>query len=741
MSKTIIVSNRLPLQIAIEENQISVQQSVGGLATGMKSVHEEGESLWIGWSGISEEQLNTALKDKVNEKIAAQNCAAVSLSENDVDHFYYGFSNKTLWPLFHYFMEYTTFEQENWESYKRVNQKFADVVLENTEDGDTIWVHDYQLLLLPQYIKEKQPNTTIGFFLHIPFPSYEVFRTFPWREDVLKGMLGSDLIGFHTYDYERHFLSSVRRLLHLETNFNEISYEDRIIKVDSFPMGIDYKKFFNAAKKHYEQKEEERSELQVKLDDHLKSTIGAKMILSIDRLDYTKGIPNRIRAFEYFLEKHQEYQQKVRLIMLAVPSRSNVPQYQKLKRETDELVGRINGKFSTVSWTPIWYFYRSLPFDNLIDLYTSCDIAMITPVRDGMNLVAKEYVATRVKKDGVLVLSEMAGAAKEMNEALLINPNNFEAIADTLKQALEMPLEEQQERMESMQQRLERYSVEKWAKEFMKSLNSSKDVRSTIVSKKLSPSIEHDILEKYQNAKKRIVFLDYDGTLVGFKNNPKEAKPDARLYELLDTITAQENTKLILISGRDKETFTEWFADKKYNLITEHGVWLKEEHTPEWHPLENVKKEWMQKIRPILETFVDRTPGTFIEEKNFSLAWHFRKTDPELAVLRAVELKTVLNSLITNHNLSVLEGNKVIEIKSSNVNKGRAAGRMLTEDNYDFIFAIGDDWTDEYMFKELPKDAVTVKVGLQKTSAKYFINSTKEVRHLLEKFADSTVEA
>ncbi|SFU65017.1 trehalose 6-phosphate synthase/phosphatase [Pustulibacterium marinum] len=739
MSKTIIISNRLPLQIKIEEDEISVSQSVGGLATGMKSVHEDGDSLWIGWSGLTEEEITDTTRDKVQKEIEKNKCAMVPLSEDDVDHFYYGFSNKTLWPLFHYFMEYTTFEQENWESYKRVNQKFADVVLDHVEDGDTIWVHDYQLLLLPNYIKQKKPDTNIGFFLHIPFPSYEVFRTFPWREEVLEGMLGADLIGFHTYDYERHFLSCVRRLIHLETNFNEISYDDRIIKVDSFPMGIDYDKFYNAALAHENMNGDEKSDIQKRLDEHLYSSDDAKMILSIDRLDYTKGIPNRIKAFEYFLEKYPEYQQKVRLIMLAVPSRSNVPQYQLLKRETDELVGRINGKFSTVSWTPVWYFYRSLPFDNLIDLYTSCDVAMITPIRDGMNLVAKEYVATRVKQDGVLVLSEMAGASKEMNEALLINPNNFEAIADKLKQALEMPKEEQKERITSMQARLKRYSVEKWAEEFFTALNTSKTVRNTIVSKKLTPALGDEIIEKYSSAKRRLVFLDYDGTLVGFNTNPQEAKPDEELYNLLDALYAQPDTDVILISGRDKETFTKWYGDKDYTMITEHGVWLKEPEE-DWRILENVRKEWMPKLRPILETFVDRTPGTFIEEKNFSLAWHFRKVDPELASQRAVELKTVLNSLIANHHLSVLEGNKVIEIKSGNVNKGRAASRMLTRKDYDFVFAIGDDWTDEYMFRDLPDTAVTVKVGLQKTVAKYFVQNTKEVRKLLKRFADAPIE-
>ena len=733
MNKTIIVSNRLPLQIKRHDNQLDIKPSVGGLATGMKSVHEDGNGIWIGWSGLTEEELDDNLRAQAKKALKENKCAAVSLTQQDIDDFYLGFSNKTLWPLFHYFMEYTVFETEQWESYKTVNQKFADVVIDHIEDGDTVWVHDYQLLLVPKMIKDKKPNTTIGFFLHIPYPSYEIFRTFPWREELLHGMLGSDLIGFHTYDYERHFLSSVKRILRLDVQFNEISYLDRVVKVDSFPMGIDYKKFHEAALKNVNQDHGEKSDLQKRLDEHIEAGSDAKLILSIDRMDYTKGIPNRIRAYEYFLNKYPEFKEKVRLVMLAVPSRSDVPQYQKLKRETDELVGRINGQFATVSWTPIWYFYRSMPFENLIDLYTSSQIALITPVRDGMNLVAKEYVATRVNQDGVIILSEMAGAANEMDEALLINPNNFEEIADSLKQALEMPLDEQKKRMKFLQKRLSRYSVEKWSEEFMKSLNATKNLDKVIVAKKMDNSQQHKMLEAFKNAKRKLLFLDYDGTLVGFKNNPQDARPDDALINLLDRLNELGNTDFVLVSGRDKETFQEWFGNKSYNLITDHGVWLKDKNE-DWHMLERLKIDWMENILPIMEAFVDRTPGTFIEKKKYSLAWHYRKADPELAQKRSMELNTVLTSLTSNNELTVLKGNKVMEIKSSSVNKGRATSRWITKDDFDFIFAIGDDWTDEYMFEELPKNSYTTKVGFKKTKAKYYVKDTDNVRELLSKF-------
>ena len=733
MSKTIIISNRLPVQLQISDGGLQAIPSVGGLATGMKSVHSDGESLWIGWSGLTDEEIPDGLESEIDKALEEHGCSKVRLTKKEVNGFYFGFSNRTVWPLFHYFMEYSEFELSNWEIYEAVNQKFANAILEVAEEDDVIWVHDYQLMLVPEMVRKQRPEVSIGFFLHIPFPSYEIFRTLPWRREVLRGLLGSDLIGFHTYDYERHFLSSVRRLLGLEVSFNEIHLEERIVKVDSFPMGIDYKKFHQAALDHSKLKAGEESDLKRRLNTHKASTPNAKFFLSIDRLDYTKGIAKRINAFEYFLQKYPEYKEKVRLIILAVPSRSKVPQYQKLKKEIDELVGRINGELSTVSWTPIWYFYRSLPFDNLIDLYTSCDIAWLTPIRDGMNLVAKEYIATRTDQSGVLILSEMAGSANEMNEALLINPNNFEQIADALHQAINMPKEEQVSRNVPMQKRLERYNVEKWANDFMDSLKLQKKQDFSFVARRLSIDQTNTLMKDYRKAGNRILFLDYDGTLAGFKNDPQKASPDSELLDLLDELHKQTRTDIFLISGRDKDTFTRWFEGKQYSMIVEHGVWIAEKGEP-FQLLENVKNDWMAKIRPVLESFVDRTPGSFIEDKNYSLAWHYRSTDPDFGQKRASELNTVLTSLIANDDLSVLNGNKVVEIKSSNVNKGRAALRMISRKTYDFIFAIGDDWTDEFMFQDLPKEAITVKVGRMKTQARYYVDGIGNVRELLKRF-------
>jgi trehalose 6-phosphate synthase/phosphatase len=347
-----------------------------------------------------------------------------------------------------------------------------------------------------------------------------------------------------------------------------------------------------------------------------------------------------------------------------------------------------------------------------------------------MNLVAKEFIASKTDQKGVLILSEMAGAVKEMSEALIINPNNFDEIAEALKTAMLMPAEEQVDRIGTIQKRLSRYNVSKWANDFVESLEKTQNQKQEREVNKITSAIEATLIENFRKAKKRILFLDYDGTLVGFKNKPEDAKPDDELYDILDRFAAQPGTEVVLISGRDKETFTWWFDNKNYGLIAEHGVWHKFPGE-DWSILEPINCDWKEMIHPVLEFYVDRTPGSFIEEKNYSLVWHYRKVDPELGTMRAIELSDELTSLIANYNLDILEGSKVIEIKNSGINKGRGALHRLGNNHYDYIFAAGDDWTDEYLFEELPEKAVTIKIGIKKTKAQYNIETVDRFRKLL----------
>ncbi len=732
MGKNIIVSNRLPIRVSKLNNSFEFTTTTGGLATGMKSFHSENNSLWIGWPGIGIDEIDNNVWDTLNTSLKKGGFYPVNLNNSEINDFYFGLPNKCLWPLFHYFLEYSVFSKTHWETYVAINQKFAAAVLENISAGDTVWIHDYQLLLCPKIIKDLRPDVTVGFFLHIPFPSFEIFRTFPEREALLEGVLGADLIGFHTYDYQRHFLSSVKRILRLEVNFNKITLGIREIVVNTFPMGIDYEKFNVAAKVQLTKKNSRKSELKKQIERHKKASKNSKLILSIDRLDYTKGVINRIKAFEMFLKSHPQYLEKVRLIMLTVPSRSNVPEYKQLKRDTDEIVGRVNGEFATVNWTPIWYYYRSMSFEDLIDLYSNADIAMITPIRDGMNLVAKEYVATRINNDGVLILSEMAGASKELFQALVVNPFDINSMSEAICKALNMPLEEQQQRNISMRKRLSRYTVQRWADDFMSALNTEPQNMDNNPILRIDPSVSNEILKAYKTAKNRLLLLDYDGTLVEFNEKPNLAIPSPQLLKTIEKLIQQPNTDVVIISGRDQLFLDKWFGKMKLTLVAEHGYFIKNE---KWTEKLNNNKEWIQNLLPIFNSFTDRTPGTFVEEKQNSLVWHYRKTDPELANNRAVELKTVIKSLAPE-SISLMDMDKAIEITNSQFNKGTAVSDIISKKNYDFTLCIGDDVTDENMFINLNEEAYTLKVGKKTTAAKYYIKNPVEVKKLLKLLAD-----
>ncbi len=733
MERLIIVSNRLPLSITRKDGNISVTPSVGGLATGMKSFYKSYESLWVGWSGINEENLSNEDKALITDKLSIENCVPIHLTEDEVDNYYYGFSNKTLWPLFHYFTQNTKYVNKYWDIYKKVNEKFAETILEIVRPGDRIWIHDYHLMLLPELVRAKSPKVLIGFFMHIPFPSYEVFRVLPWRNDILNGILGADLVGFHTYDYERHFMSCVRRLLGHESVFNLIRLQNRTVKVDNFPMGIDYQKFKKTAEEQQSRDMRSRSTFQQEIDRYFLAMPERKLILSIDRLDYSKGIARRLEAYNLFLKRNPEYLKKITLVLLAVPSREGIDQYQQMREEVDKLVGQINGKYGDINWIPIWYFYRSLPFDSLISLYSSCDMALVTPVRDGMNLVSKEYIACRTQQTGVLILSEMAGASKEMGEALIVNPHNRKEVANAIREAIEMPEEEQVKRNKVLQERLESYDVIKWAQDFMNSLIKMEEIQEKQHVKRISLRIEGKILEHYQNAEQRLFLIDYDGTLVNFVKNPADAKPDEELYAIINQLTTNPKNTVVIISGRDQESLGQWFANTKVHLIAEHGVWMRRVGK-DWIVNEPLKNEWKETVRPSMQFYVDRTPGSFIEEKQYSLVWHYRKSDPDLGMMRAVELKDELRNLVQNLNLEIMDGRKVVEIKPIGINKGRAAMRFIGTTTYDFILAVGDDRTDEHMFEYLPPEARTVKVGMQNTQARYSVQGVSNVRELLNKF-------
>ncbi|MDZ7608536.1 MAG: bifunctional alpha,alpha-trehalose-phosphate synthase (UDP-forming)/trehalose-phosphatase [Cyclobacteriaceae bacterium] len=724
MGKTIIVSNRLPVKVFREDDTIYYMPSEGGLATGLGSIYKNGKNLWIGWPG--KHIKNESARTKIAEELLTEKMVPVFLSKKLIEEFYEGFSNDCIWPIFHYFLQYANFSHEYYHAYEKANKLFCDTIVKNMEPDDIVWIHDYQLLLLPQMIRNKFPNAKIGFFQHIPFPSYEVFRMIPWRKELLRGVLGADLIGFHTYDDMRHFLSAVSRLAGIPNNRGRIETGDRIIEVDSFPMGIDYQKYAMAA----------ASPRTIDYEIRLRASLGKqKLILSIDRLDYSKGLPQRLQAFELFLNRHPEYHELVSLIMVVVPSRDNVAQYKELKQEVDVLVGRINGTYGKINWTPVHYFYRSFGLNELSAFYRMAHVALVTPLRDGMNLVCKEYIASKLEKTGVLILSEMAGASKELSDALLINPNNVSEMADAIYNALTMPEEAQIVHISLMQATLKRYNIHHWYGIFMNRLNHVINLQHSMETSRFDLMTRGIIFEKFKRAKKRLLFLDYDGTLIGFFTDPNAAKPDQALIQILKKLASDDRNKVIIISGRDKGTLDHWLGHLPINIVAEHGVWLRMKKG-NWESMAHLQGAWKSEFKQVLETYVDRTPGSFIEEKDYSLVWHFRKVEAGLGELRSRELTSHLKYLTTGKNLNVLEGDMVVELKNADVNKGIAAQRWLGKRDAGFVMAIGDDWTDEDTFKAMPENSLTIKVGSTTSTAKYSLPSVKEVRELLKSLAE-----
>jgi trehalose 6-phosphate synthase/phosphatase len=730
--RIVIVSNRLPVSITKDKkNNNKFQKSAGGLATSIGAYTEKLTELsyvWVGWPGVS---ATTKLEqEEITSSLESMHCYPVFLTEKEMDKFYLGFCNKTIWPLFHYFPTIASFEKEHYDVYKSVNLKFGKA-LNNIIDPkeDIVWVHDYHLMLLPNLIRQNYTDVPIGFFLHIPFPAYEVFQLLPskWRVEILEGLLGADLVGFHTYEYTDNFLRATLRFLGLENHFGVINNKGKLTKVGTHPISIDYLKFNNTAKS---------KSVTLKATEIKNQFNNKKILFSVDRLDYTKGIINRLLGFEYFLDQYPNWREKITLVIVVVPSRIGVYHYQQMKKQIDETIGRINGKFSTVEWTPIVYKFGLLDFEDLVAFYSASDIMLVTPLRDGMNLVAKEYIASRVNKDGMLILSEMAGSAKELLEALIINPNSIEEIGEAIKTAIDMPKDKETQIIENMQNRISRHNVFRWVSDYLNELNKITISQKQLESQFIDQTIENQIVLEYQKAKKRLIMLDYDGTLIEFVDSPQEARPAKELIHLIYLLTQKNNT-VVLVSGRDKNTLEHWFENLNISLVAEHGAFYKNPNTGWKLYQNNIDTTWKSAILNILRLYTDRLPGSFIEEKTYSIVFHYRNTDSQTQATLIPELNGHLQNFLTNTNLKVYQGNKILEIKSVNIGK-HCVAEIFNLKNHDFLLAIGDDYTDEDMFKVLPEEAITIKVGEISTLAKYNIKNPQQVRKLLEKIANAT---
>lgn len=716
MSSFAIVSNRLPVSVARKDGKLVFQTSSGGLATAMSSL-DVNDQVWIGWPGIASDDLTTAEKSQITRELRKHNCVPVFLTAADIAEFYEGYANDTLWPLFHYFPTYVQYNETYWNAYCRVNQKFLRALKSHIAVDATIWVQDYQLMLLPKLIRDALPETTIGFFLHIPFPSYEIFRLLPERKAIIEGLMGADLLGFHIYDYARHFISSCNRILGTSSEHGVIGYQGRQVKVDIFPIGIDYAKFRKTLSSP-----ETKQEI-ARLDERYGKQ---SLILSVDRLDYSKGIMKRLEAYEQLLATHPKLHRNVTMMMIAVPSRTEVETYKQLRDEIEIAVSRINGTYGTTDWAPISYQFQNLQFEQIVALYAKAEVALVTPLRDGMNLVAKEYIASKRNGKGVLILSEMAGAADELSDAIITNPNDINRLTEALVEALKMPKAEQIRRQKCMQARIGDYTVQKWGSDFIEQLNRASHNQHGASHKRLTKAKTGDLVKSFITSKKRLLLLDYDGTLHGFSKSisPNAVRPTPRLKSQLKDISEQTDTTVCIISGRSRATLDGWFKNIPHlTLVAEHGAWIKRDGA------------WQSRVepfdkRPILDTlhsYATRTPGAIVEEKDFALVWHYRRVNPELAYVRNNNIRHDLNEMTEGTDLSIHNGNKIIEIKPRSINKGVIAAEFARETDADFIFCAGDDYTDETMFEALPDTAHTVRVGTGETHAKYYVAKLERI--------------
>jgi trehalose 6-phosphate synthase/phosphatase len=725
MGRLILVSNRLPVTIQADEpgskkgkpeNQ-KVTRSSGGLVAGLDPLHLKGEGIWIGYPGVKPDK-------NASKMLADMRLEPVDIPAADYSGYYEGFSNSAIWPLFHYLLEYCNFDPNAWAAYRRVNELFAEKILEHAKDDDTIWIHDYQLMLVPAMIREKLPSARIGFFLHIPFPSSEVLRVMPQREELLRGLLGADLIGVHTHEYADHLSRSFRRVLGLEARQGVVNLFGRGVRIEAHPLGIDVES----------QKKAAYSDEAEKILTRYKRTIGdAQVILGVDRLDYTKGLPNKLQAFKALLDREPRWREGAVLIQVAVPSREAIGSYRDQKSEVERLVGEINGLYGRAGKTPIQYIYGSVSPAELGALYRLADVALVTPIRDGLNLVAKEYVACREDGGGVLVLSEFAGAASELGEALRINPWDIEGTAAQIERGLDMGFGERNERMAPMHRRVVENDVHQWVEHFMRSLGApTREVPAT--PPMLSSSVLAETLAgPFKAASKPLMMLDYDGSLREFTARYEDAAPTEEIIEILSGLGAIEGAEIYINSGRDRDTLGEWFKGINISLIAEHGSWVRYKGQAEWTRLGSAPDaEWKEETRAILKDYVSRTPGARIEEKSSALVWHFREADSEIGEWQSLDLTTHLENTLASAPVEILTGSKIVEIRQHGLDKGRAYNIVTAEQGpFDFILATGDDRTDEDLFARLGDDAFTVHVGQGGSLATSSLSSPASVRRLL----------
>jgi len=792
--RVLVVANRLPIRARRDARTArwTFDTAPGGLATALRGIATDVQFVWVGWLGAD---VPPAERPRVAERLMREHgCYPVFLDAQLVDRYYNGFCNDVIWPLFHYvpLPAYQAgaekkFDALLWEAYKEANARFADAVLEvwsaglpNETDStgqvpDYVWVHDYHLMRLPLELRRRDPRVSVAWFLHTPFPSSEIYRILPYRRELLEGLLHADLVGFHTYDYARHFLSSCSRVLDVSTTTPKgIEFGGRFCSIGVFPIGIDPLLIRNKL----------RSRAVRRRTAELGATFkGRKVLIGVDRLDYIKGMPHKLLAFELFLARNPSWVGKVTLIQVGVPTRTEVVEYQALAKHVNELVGRINGVYGTLEYSPIHYINQSIPQDELIAIYHLADACLITSVRDGMNLVSHEYVAaqeafddddTEVDKPfvkegpGALVLSEFAGSAQSLSGAIRVNPWNTDELARAIHDALTLTRVERELRWAKLHRYVSSNTASYWAKSF---IDEFRDVcEHPPLLPKLPKLPAGKILQTYSRASRRLIVTDYDGTLTQVQSLPRLATPAPVVTQLLATLARDPRNTVYVVSGRERRFMEKWLGRLKVGLAAEFGFCHRAPGSDEWTSLgRDLDTSWKDVVRPIMTYFSERTPGTYIESKESSLAWHYRDADPHFGAWQAKDMQIHMEDVMSTLPLEIIQGNKLVEVRHVGVNKSLVLEEVLrqgprngyeeqvavdedTMEGFDFVLCVGDDRSDEDMYQLLKSwharkgeanetpDLYNVRIGPGATSAEFCLESVVELRKILRGMASISLK-
>ena len=728
--RLLIVSNRLPISVSRgADGAVDVERTVGGLATGLSKPHQESGGLWIGWSGRTE-----PLDADESAAFEDGGFVPVELDEPTLDGYYHETSNRCLWPLLHGFMERMAFDEDAWRTYVDVNRRFADTILERAREGDLVFVQDFHLALVPEMLRAEAPWLKIGFFLHIPFPAPDVYRMLPRRAAVLEGLLGADVIGFHATEYARNFQNALSDFLGLRVEGGTIRRGGRLIEVVAEPLGIDVDTWDAG---------DMDAEIEAEMED-LRRDIGDRhMILGVERLDYTKGIPHRIKAFRDLLEEDPTRVEDMVFYQIAVPSRQEVEDYAALHEEVTLLVGETNARFGRVGRQPIQYQYHGVPRPRLIALYRLADVCMVTPLRDGLNLVAKEYVAARPEPDGAIVLSEFAGVAAELQEALIVNPFDPTEMSAALLTAVRMPAAERARRMAGMRERVRARTIGSWTDAMLDRIRAAEPARTAAP---LEGDARDRVLARVASSPRRTILLDYDGTLREFTDRPEDARPTPEILRLVDDLQATPGTQVWIISGRDAAFLGAEFGNARVGLIAEHGAFVRwpfpgddDREGGDFDELLDIGHSgWREASRALMEAAAERLSGSAIEEKRVAIAFHWRRSDEAAGGRISRSLLRELRAALAHQPVEVMPGNKVIEVRPRGVSKAAAVRRLLDSGRASLAGTIvaGDDVTDETMFEALGDDCPTVLVGARPTAAGYRVADPPALRAFLAELAE-----